>query len=201
MAIATSPFSTYYDLVQKLYVAYYRRPAEPNGMLFWAKDIVKYNNDETQILSSFLLADEALKVIFGTVTNANIAAVVDWIYQSAFGRQPREVEDGRSYWINEFTSGRQSAGKLLLSIINAARGGDIIALNNRCWVAHVITQYISSYVYTDPTFETGGNRGAPAYDGVQATARVRDYINLITSDPRTVPTKAEIEQFAAYWKT
>ena len=46
----------HFDAVQKLYIAFYQRPADPAGLKYWATRLDAANGDATEIIDSFARA-------------------------------------------------------------------------------------------------------------------------------------------------
>ena len=54
--------TSYFDIVQKLYIAYYQRPADPAGLKYWADRIDAANGDAARALPAEQLADNRARV-------------------------------------------------------------------------------------------------------------------------------------------
>nr|WP_282598128.1 DUF4214 domain-containing protein [Acidovorax sp. JG5] len=118
-------------LVQKAYIAYYGRPADPEGLLYWSGRIEKEGVDA--VIDTFGSAPEA-QALFGGMTNE---AMVQQLYQQILGR-PAEPA-GLEYWVGELTSGRLSAASIALKIILGAQNSDAVVVANKLAVAHRFT--------------------------------------------------------------
>ena len=70
------------DLVQKIYVAYYGRAADPLGQSYWADVIDAANGDAASVINAFGTSAEAT-AIYG---NLSSAAAVNTLYNQLFGR-------------------------------------------------------------------------------------------------------------------
>jgi len=66
--------SSYYDTVQKIYIGYYQRPADPAGLIYWANDFLKY--DLIDLIKPFASAPEP-QSLYGTIDNNNIEIVIN----------------------------------------------------------------------------------------------------------------------------
>ena len=72
--------TAYTDQVQKVYIAYYGRAADPVGLAYWAAKVETDGLDG--IMASFGASAEAT-TLYGSLTNT---AKVNALYQQSFGR-------------------------------------------------------------------------------------------------------------------
>ena len=121
----------YRETVQKLYVAYYQRPADPLGLRYWAQVINDYGLNVA--VNAFVNSPEAQSLYAG-----DINAVITAVYNSAFGRDPEP--EGLAYWINVYNQGWATLGTIVWEIVNGARGSDAIVLENKVTSAMNFTQ-------------------------------------------------------------
>lgn len=166
------------NTVQKLYVAYYQRPADPEGLLYWATVI------DTQgiqaALNGFVNSQEAQSLYGG-----NITTVINAVYNSAFGR-PAE-SGGVQYWTNVYKQGWATLGSIVWEIVNGARGNDELVLSNKITSSNNFTKVI------DP--ELDNQNLQVTYGGASDAQKAREFLKNVTYDSGTV---ANIEDAKAY---
>jgi hypothetical protein len=183
-------FQDFFDDVQKLYIAYYQRPADPGGLRFWAQRLEAAGGSLAGIIDAFATSAEAT-ALYGTIDASTIGNVIDSIYQALFGRAPDAA--GKQFYIDGFTSGRFTAGSIALDILNGARNEDAVAIQNKLIVADRFTSAVDGRPLTDPDFGTGTSFAA-TYVGDADAQAARAFLATVTSDPATVPSQAQVTQ-------
>ena len=127
-------WQTNIDLIQKLYIAFYGRPADPGGLRFWASWLPENASPDSEavrnLISHFINSEEA-QSRFG---NPSLEATIDRIYSYAFRRDPSDAEKA------------QYAGKsvvdVLVDVISVSYGSDFANLNNKLEYAKLFTKYL-----------------------------------------------------------
>jgi Ca2+-binding RTX toxin-like protein len=180
----------FFNDVQKLYIAYYQRPADPSGLRFWAQSLEAAGGSLAGIIDAFATSAEAT-ALYGTINASTIGNVIDSIYQALFGRAPDTT--GRQYYIDGFTSGRFTAGSIVLDILNGARNADAVAIANKLAVANQFTSAVDGRSLSDPAFGTGTSFAA-TYAGNADAQAARAFLATVTSNPATVPSQAQVIQ-------
>lgn len=104
------------DRVQQLYVAYYGRPAEQEGLDYWADRLEA--EGESAIINAFGNSDEYAELSEGKGN----ATLVNNLYLQAFGRQADP--EGLAYYTGVLASEEKSLAEIATTIINAAQGID-----------------------------------------------------------------------------
>lgn len=152
--------------IQKLYVAYFNRPADPIGLDSWIKAM---GNGATvgQIAAAFAGSDEYKATYAGLNDVQTIAA----IYQNLFGREA-DV-DGLKFWVGQLQAGSYTIDQAVQIISDSALAsnnadGKIVA--NRIAAATAFTNAI------DTTAEIIG------YSGTAANNAAKGFLNGIKSD-------------------
>ncbi|WP_306392877.1 DUF4214 domain-containing protein [Telluria beijingensis] len=113
-----SELSSYESTVNSFYLAFFGRPADPEGLAFWSGHLENNGGDYRFITEAFASSEEA-KVRFGDDTaNERIAE----IYQQLFNRAPEA--DGLAFWTNAVEQGHASLADVAISILNGAQGTD-----------------------------------------------------------------------------
>ena len=102
------------NYVQKAYVAYYGRPADPGGQSYWAGRMDAEGQSLNAIIGAFGYADEFNRRYGGL----NYAALVTKIYQQTLGRNPDQ--GGLNYYVGELQAGRRTLQSITLDVLNGA---------------------------------------------------------------------------------
>jgi hypothetical protein len=177
---ALASYANYFDAVQKVYIGYYRRPADPAGLVYWADQVDRADGDLTEIIEAFADSEEA-KALYGTINSSNIATVVNEIYKVLFGRDA-EMDD-RNYWIDGFNSGQFTPATIMLNILDGAQNEDLQSINHKLAASNIFTSII------DPELDGADSRAT--YAGYDDATAGRIFLSSVTWDPLTVPTQDE----------
>ncbi|MGY8526633.1 DUF4214 domain-containing protein [Paracidovorax citrulli] len=154
----------YYSQIQQAYIAYYGRPADPDGLEFWAGELDKANGDLAVIIDAFGNSEESQE-LYGADTPA---AQVNKIYQTLFGR-PADME-GLQYYVNGLRTGEFSLASVALDIYNGAKNEDKAALEAKLAYAEAFTGAI------DTVEELLG------YSGKAAAQAARDVLDTVKDE-------------------
>jgi hypothetical protein len=191
-AVFNLPPSAYFDTVQKLYIGYYQRPADPGGLVFWAKGLatIDANHDDTfvgeniiPVLEQFAYSAEARTLYGGDITPSNIGTVIDSIYEGLFGRQAEAA--GKAFWVNSFNTGASTPATILWELMKGAQGTDAQTIQNRLVAANRYTHVVDPDLDGQPPFDR-------RYAGYVDCAAARLWLSGVTWNPATIPTEDEI---------
>ena len=119
--------------VQKLYVAYFGRPADPNGMDYWTDALDANSIGMADVSASFAASQEYRD----TYAGLNNRAIVAEVYQNLFGRAGEEA--GVNYWTDLMDRGVISIDDVVKDISEAANGSDSVAFNGKVAAASLFT--------------------------------------------------------------
>ena len=114
--VSTSPTGSAFsrNAVQRAYVAYYGRPADPGGLTYWATRMDAEGQSLNAIIAAFGNSAE-----FGRrYGNLGNAALVTRIYQQTLGRDPDPA--GLDYYVGELAAGRRTVQSIALDVLNGA---------------------------------------------------------------------------------
>ena len=162
----------YTDTVQKVYIAYYGRAADPVGLASWEDALTTANGDLASIMTSFGTSAEAT-TLFGSLSNtAKVAA----LYQQMFGRAPDAA--GSTYYVAQLDAGTMTAASIAQNVSDGSTGGDATILTNKLAVAKAYTLAV------DTTAEISAYAG----DAAATTARTL----LATVDATTVTATFDV---------
>jgi len=160
--------ATYFDAVQKIYVAFYGRPAEPSGLLYWANRLDSNGGNISAIINAFGESTESSNLYSGS-TNA---AVVSAIYQQILGRAPDA--DGSAFYVSKLQSNEYKASEVAYRIIDGVKGADVATVANKLSVAKAFTDAV-----------TLDSAATLAYSGTAAETVGRDLLFGVTTSTTT----------------
>jgi hypothetical protein len=112
LRVAGSAYSR--DYVQKAYVAYYGRPADPGGLTYWATRMDAEDQSLNAIIGAFGHSDEFNRR-YGGLDNTQL---VTKIYQQALNRDPDPA--GLNWYVGELQAGRRTLQTITLDVLNGA---------------------------------------------------------------------------------
>ncbi len=144
--------------IQKMYIAYFGRPADTIGLQYWA------DKTEAQIIAGFSASSES-QALFG---NQGSAAKVNAIYNNLFARDAEPA--GLQYWVQKLNSGEVSQAEAMYTILNNAGAGDATAVANKLAAAEAFTAQI------DTTPEILG------YSGANAAQSAREWLGKVNAN-------------------
>lgn len=120
--------------VQKLYVAYFGRPADPGGLNYWLNALSYNPNALLEISRQFGLSQEYRDEYAG-MTNRQI---VSKVYENLFAREADE--GGLNYWTDLMDRGVITIDYIVTDVSRAAAGNsDGFLLNGKASAAHTFT--------------------------------------------------------------
>ena len=182
--------ATHFQTVQKIYIAFYQRPADPAGLKYWADRIDVAGGDASAVVAAFANSPEAV-ALYGTIDATTIGSVVDKIYMALFNKAPDAA--GKQFYVDGFNAGTFTPGTIALNVLNGAMGDDAVAVNNKAQVANSFTQQVDGRALTDASFGTGTSFNATYQGDTDATA-ARDILKNVTSNPATVLNQSQVTQ-------
>lgn len=113
-----STFSTFDSTVNSFYLAFYGRPADPDGLKFWSAHLANNGGNLASITAVFANSEEA-QVRFGTDT---LGERIGEIYGQLFNRAPDAA--GLAFWSNAITQGHATLADVAVAILGGAQGSD-----------------------------------------------------------------------------
>lgn len=180
--------ATYFEQTQKIYIAFYQRPADPAGLRYWAEQAEAAGGNLSHIIDAFAASPEAVGLYGSVINDTTIGGVVDSLYLALFNRTPDVL--GRQFYIDGFGLGVFSPGSIALAVLVGAQGSDAEAINNKLQVANEFMQQVDGRALSDPNFGMGGF--TTTYAGDAGTAAARAILAGVTLDPATVLTPAQV---------
>lgn len=174
---------SYYDTVQKIYIGYYQRAADPGGLLYWADRLDESGGNLTETIEAFASAAESNE-LYGSINSSNISNVVNGIYYALFGRDAEA--EGLNYYVTGFNSGLFTPATIMLNVLSGAQNDDLRSLNNKLAASNQFTRII------DP--ELNGRRVA-TYEGSSDSIAARNYLASVTSNLSSLPTQIQATEY------
>ena len=170
---------TYYEDIQKLYVAYFNRPADKAGLDFW-ETIVEAGEGDTSAISAAFAGSNEYMTHYAGMTSHQIVAEV---YANLFGRAAEQA--GLDFWANGMDAGLFTIDNAVTAIAAGAQGSDLTAYNNKVSAATRFTNALD----TDSEIGKYGNAGADInarakvfLDGITDDASLAAYMNVAGMD-------------------
>jgi hypothetical protein len=126
------------NAIQKLYVEYFGRAADPNGLKFWVDAMNSNPNLLSQIAKDFAASAE-YQANYGGMTNQ---AVVEKVYVNTFGRQGDA--EGVKFWTDALNNHWITVDNVVLKMVESAQMADSVTFNGRVAVATEFTNHIDT---------------------------------------------------------
>ncbi|NMG56568.1 beta strand repeat-containing protein [Aromatoleum aromaticum] len=183
----------HFDTVQKIYIAFYQRPADPAGLHYWSQRIDLANGDLGAVIDAFANSEEAVRLYFpeadplentlyDLIDADSVGGLIDSIYQALFNRLPDA--GGKEFYVNGFIDGTFTAADIMLNVLNGAQNDDAVAVANKLEVSTLFTAAL------DPELDGIGPFNATYDANDELTAR--DWLAAVTADPTTRMTEAQV---------
>ena len=153
--------ATYTDAIQKLYVAYFSRPADPAGLAYW-EGVVTAAKGDTSAVSAAFAASTEYQTEYAQITTAG---VITKIYANLFGVVPDAA--GLAYWIDAIQNKVFTIDQAVTKIAAGAQGSDKVAYDSKVLVATSFTAAV------DTEAEKAG------YNGKDANKAAKDFLATI----------------------
>ncbi len=154
----------YTNAIQKLYVAYFSRPADAGGLEWWEGIVAGANGDTSMISAQFAGSDE-YKATFAGKNNYDIVRTV---YTNLFGREAEPA--GIEYWASALDKGQVTIDAVVTAIAGGAQGTDLKAFDNKVAAATAFTAALDNHPER------------AAYNGNEALAAAKAFTKAVTDD-------------------
>ncbi|MFN3790832.1 DUF4214 domain-containing protein [Massilia sp.] len=152
------------EAVQKLYVAYFNRPADTAGLDYWT-NVVQAQNGSTAAVSAAFAAEAEYKTEYANMSNAD---VVNKVYLNLFGRAAEDA--GKAYWANLLDTKAITIDKVVAAIASGAQSTDARAYANKVIGATAFTNALDTKLEQD------------GYKGAAANTAAKTFMSSITTD-------------------
>jgi hypothetical protein len=148
--------SAAYGLAQKLYVAYYGRPADTSGRQYWA-DRIDAEGVSNDVINSFGNSAEAQGLY-----NSDVAGNLTIAYWLMLNRAPDQ--GGLDYWVNQINTGQYSFAGAVWAIASGVTGADGNTMNGKTSTAAIFTSALYTAQGNYGTFYTTDRQAQIARD-------------------------------------
>ena len=183
----------YRDAVQKIYVAYFGRPADVAGLAYFEASFLTAGSPTALLeLSQSYSTNPAVKSLIDSFSNSAESAAlypgdnnafIIAIYLNLFNRAADDA--GKAYWADLINRGLITRANAAISIMSGARSTDATIVNNKMTVAIAFT--------------TGLNTAAKSnsYSGLTVNAFVRSILALVSNVTNTANFQVTIDSAIA----
>lgn len=166
---------SYHDLIQRIYVAYFGRPADPAGLEFWAEKYRLFGlpvraGEVTKVYASHATVKQFVDFFGASSESAALypgdnAVFVTAIYRNLFNRSPDPA--GLAYWVDVLNRGLMTRPIAALYIMDGAQNTDVDVINKKVAIAKRFTNNLNT-----PARRT-------AYVGEAASALARAMLSTV----------------------
>lgn len=144
--------SAYFDQIQQIYLAYLGRPADPDGLAYWANQVDAGDGSLSGVIGGFSASAES-DTLYGQLTTDQ---VITAIYVNLFNRQPDAA--GLAYWKQQLDGGAVPQAQVAQAILLGALTSDATAVTNKLTIAKAFTAQV------DTSAELSGYGGSASLD-------------------------------------
>jgi S-layer protein len=176
--------------VQKYYIGFYGRPADPVGLAYWM------TQDAAAALTGFGNSPEYAALYAGMSVQQRVAQV----YTNVLGRTADTA--GLLYWSGEMTAGRVTVGNLVATMMANALNEDVTTIANRVTYSTAFTAEIAKSTANIVGYN-GDAAAAAARTAMSSVvaASVGDTASLTTAIAALTTTVATVTAVAAVGQT
>lgn len=182
----------YVDLIQRIYISYFGRPADYLGLQYWAKIFSDKgmprtmgevsqsyaNNVEVKtVIDAFVLSEESR----GLYTGSN-AAYVNAVYLNIFNRNSEDA--GRQFWAGFIARNELSRAQVVMRILSGAQNDDAV----------VVAKKVQAAIYFTNALEKGSIY-ILAYSGDSINEAARQLLAEVTAGTDMLAFQARIDAF------
>ncbi|MCG8611268.1 MAG: DUF4214 domain-containing protein [Pseudomonadales bacterium] len=121
------------ELVQQAYIAYYGRPADPDGWAYWIGVLDASGGDLANIIQDFGNSTEFLER-YGNLDNE---ALINNVYLQLLNREPDQA--GLDFYLQFLNSGELTLQDITLQILSGAQNEDLDLINKKVEAATYFT--------------------------------------------------------------
>lgn len=126
------------EWVQKAFVAYYGRPADPAGLGYWANRMDQEGGSLSSIVAEFGTSAEFNRRYGGL----SYSQLLDALYQQTLGRAPDAA--GKQYYLDQLDTGKTTLQTITLDLLGGVTGIDVPTAANRLDTANHFTGKVAA---------------------------------------------------------
>ncbi|HEX8605621.1 MAG TPA: hypothetical protein VF774_23470, partial [Pseudoduganella sp.] len=130
------------SVVSACYLAYFGRPADPEGLAFWVEALRLANDDPRKIVEGFANCEEASTLFHGDSAAERISNRIVDIYRQLFDREPDA--EGLAFWREAVELGYTTLDGVVIEILHAAQGSDLAVATLRQQAAIDFTRSVTA---------------------------------------------------------
>ncbi|MGZ5200121.1 MAG: DUF4214 domain-containing protein [Telluria sp.] len=130
--------ATYTDAIQKLYVAYFNRPADFAGLTYWEGVVEAAKGDTSAVSKAFAASDEYKKAYAGM----DAYHVLNQVYNNLFGHDADLP--GLQFWGPKLQAGSISIDSVVTTVAAGAQGTDLAAYNAKVAAATAFSNQLDT---------------------------------------------------------
>ncbi|MFG6515430.1 DUF4214 domain-containing protein [Sulfitobacter sp. TB366] len=175
--------------ITALYVGYFGRAPDPNGLQFWI-DQIDNGREFNTIAADFAASPEA-EALYPYLTTPDVSSpelFVKNIYANLFDRTPDD--EGLEFWVDALESGSVSVGDMIAAIIDGARDDEETGTSDKSVLDNKVEAGLD---FATKTANTPGFEFDAAAKAAAAAA-----VNGVTEDDATVEAaKAATDAFVS----
>jgi hypothetical protein len=148
---------TYTAAVEKLYVAYFSRPADAAGLTYWENVVTAAKGDTTAVSKAFAASQEYKDTFAGQ----SEYQVINTIYKNLFGRDAEPA--ALTFWGQGLINKAFTIDTAVTTIANAAVGTDLTAYNNKVAAATAFSASLDTSAEMTNYSGTAANNAAKVW--------------------------------------
>ena len=175
------------ETVQKLYIAYYQRPADPQGLMYWAQKLEESGGNLNAIVHAFANSPEAKELYGGKPTEE----VIKEIYEAVFNRAPDP--EGLNFYKEKVEKGEFSIEDVMLRVLDGAKGDDATILEKKVAAAE---KFVEAMFPSDVNGlpDLNAEPVIVKYEGFKDAEEAREWLKKVISNPDApVPDVDEVK--------
>jgi hypothetical protein len=130
--------ATYTDAIQKLYVAYFNRPADFAGLTYWQGVVDAAKGDTSAVSKAFAASDEYKKAYAGM----DAYHVLNQVYINLFGHDADLA--GLQFWGPKLQAGSITIDSVVTTVAAGAQGTDKVAFDSKVAAATAFTNQLDT---------------------------------------------------------
>jgi hypothetical protein len=167
--------------LEKAYIAYFGRPADPAGIKFWV-DAVNHSGSVTEMVNQFGNSTEYQNLYSHATSND----IVTSLYQHLFNRAPETA--GLNFWAQNLDAGKVTVASIAFELVNGAQNSDLTILNEKVAAATTFTASLDTQrevdLYSNDTSASNARKwlstiGTDHAANVQVVGLANDVINQL----------------------
>src|SRR6478672_2179620 len=145
--------------IQKMYVAFFNRPADYNGLANWeAFAVGKTVAQLTSAISVEFAKSAEYTIVFAGLSNSQI---VTKVYQNLLNREPDRP--GLDNWVDRLVKNQSTVSSLVTDILRDAGAGDVDTIANKVAAAQKFTDALDTVAKVNAYSGAAANQIATAW--------------------------------------